>query len=136
MMTGSPPATVISVLAGEDGDAWTVEELDVSCEQMQDWVACWVREQEDFRRDVVKRVRESRERVRELSGRRYLPVFEVGGYVLVARVSKLGRVSKLVQILDWTVACCAWRIRVCLCSGGYFHGGNQGSPHGADASVC
>ena len=32
MMTGRPPATPMSVLAGKDGDAWTVEELDVSCE--------------------------------------------------------------------------------------------------------
>ena len=32
MMTGRPPTTAMSVLAGEDGDAWTVEELDVSCE--------------------------------------------------------------------------------------------------------
>ena len=39
MMTGRPPATAISVFVGEDGDAWTVEELDVSCEQMQAWVA-------------------------------------------------------------------------------------------------
>ena len=46
MMTGRPPATAMSVLAGEDGDAWTVEELDVSCEQMQSWLAGWVREQE------------------------------------------------------------------------------------------
>ena len=63
MMTGRPPATPMSVLAGKNGDAWTVEELDVSCEQMQSWVAGWVREQEDLRRDVVKRVREQRERV-------------------------------------------------------------------------
>ena len=35
MMTGRPSATAMSVLAGEDGDAWTVEELDVSCEQIQ-----------------------------------------------------------------------------------------------------
>ena len=35
MMTGRPPATAMSVLARKDGDAWTVEELDVSCEQMQ-----------------------------------------------------------------------------------------------------
>ena len=42
MMTGQHPATAISVLAGEDGDAWTVEELDVSCEQIQSWVAGWV----------------------------------------------------------------------------------------------
>ena len=34
MMTGRPPVTEMSVLVGEDGDAWTVEELDVSCEQM------------------------------------------------------------------------------------------------------
>ena len=105
MMTGRPPATPMSVLAGKDGDARTVEELDVSCEQMQSWVAGWVREQEDLRRDVVKRVREQRERVREVSGRGYLPVFEVGDYVLVARVKKPGRVPKLVQ--TWTGP---WRV--------------------------
>ena len=105
MMAGRPPATPMSVLAGKDGDAWTVEELDVSCEQMQSWVAGWVREQEDLRRDVVKRVREQRERVREVSGRGYLPVFEVGDYVLVARVRKPGRVPKLVQ--TWTGP---WRV--------------------------
>ena len=104
MMTGRPPATAMSVLAGEDGDAWTVEELDVSCEQMQSWVAGWVREQEDLRRDVVKRVREQRERAREVSGRGYLPVFEVGDYVLVARVRKPGRVLKLIQ--TWTGPWC------------------------------
>ena len=97
MMTGRPPATATSVLAGKDGDAWTVKELDVSCEQMQSWVAGWVREQEDLRRDVVKRVREQRERVRDVSGRGCLPVFEVGDYVLVAWVRKPGRGPKLVQ---------------------------------------
>ena len=51
------------VLAGKDSDTWTVEELDVSCEKMQAWVADWVRAQEDLRRDLVKRVREQRERV-------------------------------------------------------------------------
>ena len=105
MMTGRPPATPMSVLAGKDGDAWTVEELDVSCEQMQSWVAGWVREQEDLRRDVVKRVREQRERVREVSGRGCLPVFEVGDFVLLARVRKPGRVPKLVQ--TWTGP---WRV--------------------------
>ncbi|CAN0328324.1 unnamed protein product, partial [Ascophyllum nodosum] len=89
IMTGRPPATPMSVLAGKDGDAWTVEELD----------------QEDLRRDVVKRVREQRERVRKVSGRGYLPVFEVGDYVLVARVKNPGRVPKLVQ--TWTGP---WRI--------------------------
>ena len=34
MMTGRPPATAMSVLAGEDSDAWAVEELDVLCDQM------------------------------------------------------------------------------------------------------
>ncbi|CAN0470129.1 unnamed protein product, partial [Ascophyllum nodosum] len=29
MMTGRPPATPMSMLAGKDGDAWTLEELDV-----------------------------------------------------------------------------------------------------------
>ena len=105
MMTGRPPATPMSVFAGKDGDAWTVEELDVSCEQMQSWVAGWVREQEDLRRDVGKRVREQRERVREVSGRGYLPVFEIGDYVLVARVRKPGLVPKLVQ--TWTGP---WRV--------------------------
>ena len=95
----------MSVLAGEDGDAWTVEELDVSCEQMQSWVAGWVREKEDLRREMVKRIREQRERVREVTGRGYLPMFEVGDYVLVARVRKPGRVPKLVQ--TWTGP---WRV--------------------------
>ena len=34
IMTGRPPATAISVLAGEDGDAWTADELDVSLKKM------------------------------------------------------------------------------------------------------
>ena len=59
-----------------------------------------MREQEDLPRDVVKRVCEQRERVRELSGRGHLPVFKVGDYVLVARVRNPGRVPKLVQ--TWT----------------------------------
>ena len=54
---------------------------------------------------MVKRVREQRECVRELSGRGHLPVFEVGDYVLVARVKKTGRVPKLVQ--TWTGP---WRV--------------------------
>ena len=60
------------MLAGEDGDAWTVEELNVSCEQMQAWVAGWVRGQDDVRRDVVKRVHKQRARVRELNGRGHM----------------------------------------------------------------
>ena len=59
-----------------------------------------MREQEYLRRDVVKRVREQRERMRELSGRGILPVYEVGDYILVARVRKPGRVPKVVQ--TWT----------------------------------
>ena len=74
-------------------------------EQMQAWVAGWLREQEDLRHDVVKRVREQRGCVRELSGRGHLPVFEVGDYVLVAWVRKLGRVLKPVQ--TWTGS---WRV--------------------------
>ena len=35
MMTGQTLAMAMSVLAGKDGNAWTVEGLDVSCEQMQ-----------------------------------------------------------------------------------------------------
>ena len=97
MMTGRPPATKMPVMAGEDNDARTVEELDVWCEQMQAWVPGWVQEQEDSRRDVVKHVREQRGCVRELSRRGHLPVFEVGDYVFVARVRKPGRVPKLVQ---------------------------------------
>ena len=49
---------------------------------------------------MAKRVREQRERVRELSGRGYLPVFEVSDYVLMARVRKPCRAPKLVQ--TWT----------------------------------
>ena len=56
-----------------------------------------MRERKDLRRDVVKRVCEQRERVQELSGRGHLSVFEVGDYVSVARVRKLGRLPKLVQ---------------------------------------
>ena len=100
MMTGRPPATAMSVLAGEDDDEWAVEELDVSCEHMQAWVAGWVREQEHLRRDVVKRVREQRGHVRELSGRGHLPIFEAGDYILMARVREPGRVPKLVH--TWT----------------------------------
>ena len=72
---------------------------------MKAWVAGWVREQENLRFDGVKRVREQRERVRKFSGRGHLPVFEVGDYVLVARMRKPGRVPKLVQI--WTGP---WRV--------------------------
>ena len=71
---------------------------------MKAWVAGWVREQENLRFDGVKRVREQRERVRKFSGRGHLPVFEVGDYVLVARMRKPGRVPKLVQI--WTGPWC------------------------------
>ena len=52
------------------------------CEKIQAWVAGRVRGQEDLRRDVVKRVREQRERVRELSNRGHLPVFVGGDCVL------------------------------------------------------
>ena len=34
MMTGRPRATAMSVLAEDNGDAWTVEELDMPCEHM------------------------------------------------------------------------------------------------------
>ena len=54
---------------------------------------------------MVKRVCGKRERVRELSGREHLPVFEIGDYVLAARVRKPGRVPKLVQ--TWTGP---WRV--------------------------
>ena len=63
MMTGRPPATAMSMLAGKDGAALTVQELDVSCEQMQVWVAGWAREEEYLRRYVVKRVSEQPERM-------------------------------------------------------------------------
>ena len=95
----------MSVLSGKDGDAWTVEELDVPCEKMQACFACWLGKQEDLWRDVVKHVREQRERVQELIGGGHLPVLEIRDYVLVARVSKPGRVPKLVQ--TWTES---WRV--------------------------
>ena len=42
IMTGRPPATAMSVLVGEDGEAWAAEELDISCEKIQAWFAGWV----------------------------------------------------------------------------------------------
>ena len=63
-----------------------------------------MREQEDLRHHVVKRVREQRARVRERSGRGHLPMFEVGYYALVARVRKPARVPKVVQ--TWTGPWC------------------------------
>ena len=98
--TGRPPATAMSVLAGEDDDALTVEEVDAPCEKTQAWVAGWVLKQEDLRRDVTKRVREHRECVRELNGCEHLWLFLVGDHILGARVRKPGRVPKLVQ--TWT----------------------------------
>ena len=97
VMTGRPPATATSVLAGEDGDAWAMEELDISCEQIQALIAGWVQEKEDSRRDVVKRARVQGERVRGLSDREHLPMFEVGDYFSVARARKTGCVPKFVQ---------------------------------------
>ena len=86
MMAERPSAVAMSVLTEENSDAWAVEELDRSCDQMQACGAGWVRKQEDLRRDLVKRVREQRDRVRELSGHEHLPVFEVGDYVLMVSV--------------------------------------------------
>lgn len=57
---------------------------------MQALVAGWVRDQGDLQRDMVKRVRERRERVRELSSHGYLPVFEVPGRLCLSGSRGLG----------------------------------------------
>ena len=45
MMTGRPPPTAMSVLAGAAAGEWTVENLDVSPGEMQERVTGWVSEQ-------------------------------------------------------------------------------------------
>ena len=78
MMTGRPPPTAISMLAGAAACEWTVESLDVSPGEMQDHVTDWVSEQV-----VVECVRAQRQQVRELGNRGQLLAFAVGDYVLV-----------------------------------------------------
>ena len=95
-MTGRPPPTAMSVLAGAAAGEWTVKSLDVSPAQMQERIIGWVLEQEAMRSRVVERVRAQRQRVREIGNRGQLPAFAVGNYVLVARLRKLGSAPKLV----------------------------------------
>jgi len=53
MMTGQPPPTAMSVLAGATASEWTVESLDVSLGEMQERVTGRVSEQEAMRSRVV-----------------------------------------------------------------------------------
>ena len=60
MMTGRPPPTAMSVLAGAAAGEWTVETLDVSPGEIQERITAWVLEQEAMRSRVVERVRTQR----------------------------------------------------------------------------
>ena len=59
--------------------------------------------QEELRREVLERVHAARDRKRVATSAGNMPNFEVGDYVLVARVRKLGSASKLVT--TWSGPC-------------------------------
>ena len=105
LMTGRVPRTAFSVLAGDGPDGWCVKEEEFSPELMQKSVAGWVSVQEELRRKVLERVRAARGRKRVAASTGSMPNFEVGDYVLVARVRKLGSAPKLVT--TWTGP---WRV--------------------------
>ena len=105
LMTGRVPRTAFSVLAGDGPDGWCVKEEEFSPEMMQKSVAGWVSVQEELRREVLERVRAARDRKRVAASTGSMPNFEVGDYVLVARVRKMGSAPKLVT--TWTGP---WRV--------------------------
>ena len=75
-------------------------------ELMQKTVAGWATVQEELRREVLERVRAAaRDRKRVAASAGSMSHFEVGDYVLVARVRKLGSAPKLV--ITWTGP---WRV--------------------------
>ena len=100
LMTGRVPRTAFSVLAGDGPDGWCVKEEEVLPEMMQKSVAGWVTVQERLRREVLERVRAARNRKRAAASGGSMPFFEVGDYVLLARVCKLGSAPKLMT--TWT----------------------------------
>ena len=89
-----------------------MKDEEFSPEMMQKLVAGWVTVQEELRREVLERVRAARDRKRVTASAGSMPNFEVGDYVLVARVRKLGSAPKLVT--TWTGP---WRV----VSGGSAH---------------
>ena len=105
LMTGRVPRTAFSVFAGDEPDGWRVKEEGFSPEMMQKWVAGWVTVQEELRREVLERVRAARDRKGVAASTGSMPSFEVGDYVLVARVRELGSAPKLVT--TWTGP---WRV--------------------------
>ena len=82
-----------------------MKEEEVSPEMMQKSFAGWVTVQEELRREVLERIRAARDRKRVAASTRSMPNFEVGDYVLVARIRKLGSAPKLV--MTWTGP---WRV--------------------------
>ena len=90
LMTGRVPRTAFSVLAGDGPDGWCVKEEEFSPKVMQELVAGWVNVEQELRREVLERVRAARERKPVAASVGSMPNFEVGDYVLVARVRKLG----------------------------------------------
>ena len=105
LMTGRVPRTAFSVFAGDGPDGWCVKEEAFSPQRMQKSVAGWVTVQDELRREVLERVRAARDRKRVAASTGSMPNFEVGDYVLVARVRKLGSAPKLVT--TWTGP---WRV--------------------------
>ena len=100
LMTGRVPRTAFSVFAGDGSDGWCLKEEEVSPEMMQKSVTGWVTVQEVLRREALERVRAARDRKRVAASAGSMPNFDVGDYVLVARVRKLGSAPKLVT--PWT----------------------------------
>ena len=82
-----------------------MKEEEFSPAMMQKSVAGWVTAQEKLWREVLERVRAARDRKRVAASAGSMPNFEVGDYVLVARVRKLGRAPKLAT--RWTGP---WRV--------------------------
>ena len=67
---------------------------------MQHLVAEWVALQEELQQEGLECVRASRKRKRAAASVRQMPEYEVGDYVLMARIRKLGSVPKLMT--TWT----------------------------------
>jgi len=103
VMYGRAPGTSFEILASAYGDAWKVDVLDSN--SLQSKVADVVDAQENFHKQVSDKVRENRERQRRAADRGVMPNFDVGDYVLVARVRKRGVTPKLVS--TWTGP---WRV--------------------------
>ena len=80
-----------------------MKEEEVSPEMMQKSVAEWVTVQEELRREMLERIRAARDRKHVAASAGSMLNFEVGDYVLVARVRK-GQCSKVGDDMEWTEA--------------------------------